>query len=341
MQVRILKDIFQNDTYCDGLNNILKYFRVGKHRWLLDDYDDIDALNNSAWIKEINSRDLKIIKESIKASTRRDKARPVITVSDNKIETNFQLIEADKYLDQPLIVLLENSDYDPPFINAIIDYFDESGELSKAKNEQWLKYGMGGGSAVTSVIKGEIENSFGADCFTKPKNVYLRYFVILDSDKKYPSMSVDPSKVKTLDDYAVKRHVLYKREKENYIPIPVLRKLNDQYLNIYADFKFPEQKDYFDLEKGFNDKNRNSDRVDENIKKLYPPETVSDANWNILRKGIQLEGYKAQKFKTEFSKNFKDKSTNRESLLEMIKHQPKEGNLNEFEHIVNEIKKLL
>lgn len=339
MQVRIRKDIFDNEAYSDDLNNLLKYFRLGKHTLVIDDYDDINAFENSSWKKEINQKDLKVINASIRSATRKNTNRLLITVTETDTENNFRPREADKYLDQPLTILLENSDYDPPFINAIIDYFDESGELLTAKNEQWLKYGMGGGSAVASVIKGEIEESFGADCFIKPKNVYLRYFVILDSDKKYPSMPIDPSKTKVLDDYSVKKHVLFKREKENYIPIPVLRKLNDQYLNIYADFKTPEQKDFFDLEKGFNDKNRNS--VDEKIKQLYPQATVSDANWNVLRKGIQIERYKAQKFKIEFSKNFKDKGTNRESLLEMIKHQPKLGKLNEFEYIINEIKNLL
>lgn len=339
MLVRILKDIFNNETHCDELNNIFRNFRIGKHILILDDSDTIEGMIASIWYKEINSRDRKVIDQYIRASTRKAANRLLITISESNPSINFSPKEADKYLDQPLVVLVENSEYDPPFLNAIIRHFDYDGLLKQAKQEQWLKFGMGGGSSINSVIKGELEYSFTHSCFTKHRSCYLRYFVIMDSDKKYSDMAIHAGKTQILNENNVRYHILYKREKENYMPFTIIRNLNDDYLGLYVRLPKPEQKDFFDIGDGFKEA-RNS--LQSEVKKLYPEDDVPVKNYEILRRGMTMASYaKGQKFKAEFSKLFDDKLVTKASMLEVINHQPNVDGLNEYEKIVDGIKRLL
>jgi hypothetical protein len=157
MLVRILKDVFENEAYYDDLSNVLKNFRTGKHFLVVDKADDIDALKKSTWYEDLNSKDRKLIDYFLRTSTRKGN-NLIITVSGAEPKRYFTPREADKYLDQPLLLLLENSDYDSPFLNAIFKYFDTDATLSNAKKEQWLKYSMGGGASIGSVVNGDIAN---------------------------------------------------------------------------------------------------------------------------------------------------------------------------------------
>ncbi|TEB41410.1 hypothetical protein D0809_25665, partial [Flavobacterium circumlabens] len=153
---------------------------------------------------------------------------------------------------------------EPPFINAIIKNFD-NGEIENAhKNKRW-KYEMFAGSSVEQVIEGEIKDEFENEVFIKEKYKYLRYFVILDSDKTHLNMINNTvlKKIEFLERNGVNYHVLLKREKENYMPEKNLRNKNDSYFNCYLK-KIKDtadrQRDFFDIEKGFNNKNK-SDKV--------------------------------------------------------------------------------
>ena len=338
MQVKILKDIFLKPEYIDQLNNLLKYFRSGKHNLIIEDYDDIEAFKNSEWFKELNPRDLKIINKYIIASTKRDKSYKLINISSLNNNDYFEPVEADKFLDQPLTILVENSEYDSLFMNVIFNFFDDSSIILESLNENWAKYGMGGGSSIVNVINSELNNSFNHHSFTKDKKIYFRIFAILDSDKKYPAMVYESQSEKKLKENSINYHVLYKREKENYVPYQILKTLNDPFFNIYVNFKDQDQKDYFDLEKGFD--NKNKDKLQVEVGELY--ENISVDDYKVLRKGTTYEDYKnAGNFKKEFSKLFNHKKITQDMLLEVIKNQKKIGSLNEFEHIIKEIKKIL
>ena len=359
MQVRILKDIFNKEDNQDELNNLLKYFRTGKHNLILDDYDDIQALESSKWYSEINRGDADVIKRSIISTSKRNTNAKIITVSETDDTTYYRPKEADKYLDQPLSIILENSNYDRPFLNAIFRLFDKSGIILNAQKEMWLKYSMGGGSSIGNVIQGDLQSSYVDDCFTKDKKVYLRYYAVLDSDKIHPSMTYESVSATILTANDVSYHVLYKREMENYVPYSILRSFKDPYLDIYLKFKNQEHRDFFDLEKCVGNYPRENNKSKKTPKKGTPKEpkkgekdhlaflefysssSISDDEWSILKKGMQLNQYKSGMFKKEFSKIFDDPNTTSDSILEVIKDQPKHGDLNEFEYIVSEIKKLL
>jgi len=337
MQVRIRSDVFKDGGYLGELDNLLAYFRKGKHILCLDDYDDIEAYNDSKWKKDLNSRDIKVIESYIRSSVKFNKSYKSITVSLNDNKIDFLPREAEKYLDQTLMILLENSQYDSPFLNAIFRHFDNENIILKAKTEQFWKYCLGGGSSFVNVIQAELNESFQDACYTKDKKKYLRYFVVLDSDKFYPEMEVDSTKTDFLVENEVPFHILIKREKENYVPLNLLGRLDSRYLKEYIKFPKDVQRDYFDLEKGFHDKNYN--KLPDPIKTLYPAEDVLDEPFKILRKGMDIDLYKKGGIKKEFSLLFNDAT--KEGLLKIIGHQSRINKLNEFEHIVNEVKKIL
>ena len=131
------------------------------------------------------------------------------------------------------------------------------------------------------------------------------------------------------DTLKVLNDILEKREMENYIPETVLKNLNDDYINLYIKLT-PIQKDFFDLEKGFN-KNRSDKNYDTNIINLYS--SVSDSDWKVLRKGITSPPYD-KKFKTEFPKLFMDSNVDLKSL------QARCGT-NELKEILDKIEALL
>jgi hypothetical protein len=266
----------------------------------------------------------------ITASVRKGTPKKVITVSNIHAESHFSIKAAYLYLEQPLIILLENSKYDAPFINAIIRNFDD-GTLTQAKQEKWWKYDMGGGSSIEQVIEGELDNAFEHAIFTEPKSKYLRYFVLMDSDKKYASDTVAAveSKKAFLTKHKIPYHVLHKREKENYIPKKILLDLNESYFNSFCQLSAP-QKDFFDLENGFGGKNqsdkdweKDKDPKKEMDKKevvaLFQIKKMDKENFNGLKNGIRNTTY-AKTFKKTFSDLF-DKA-DKANMLETIQHQP-------------------
>jgi hypothetical protein len=133
----------------------------------------------------------------------------------------------------------------------------------------------------------------------------LRCIILLDSDREYPEMILkqDKQKIKDfLDSNHLTVHILEKREMENYLPEFILLQFEDKYLDLYCNFTNPVQKDFFDLEKGFN-KNRSDKNYDQNILDLY--KNISNEDWKILKNGIGLAPYNKY-FKPEFPRLFND-----------------------------------
>ena len=216
-------------------------------------------------------------------------------------------------------LILENIENDAYFIRALIKNFKKKGEKIKQHlSEDWLKFDMGGGSTIPNVIRSEkqrFENNKGK--FPKESHIYLRYFVLIDSDKKYPNAILNDDKqklIKLLENNNIKYHILEKREIENYMPDIVFSEIqgDQKYIKVYLDLE-PVQKDYFDIEKGFDTKYQ---QLPLEVQKLY--ESVSDTNKEIFRKNkldmIDSNGEKLS-FKSNFPKLFQDcNNINQENL---------------------------
>lgn len=320
--------------------------------------DDFTAFENSEWKKTLSRSDVDFLKEGITIVDKKE-----IIISESQSDNEFRIKEAYSYLQQPLSIIVENYEYEPVFINCIFRNFGN--ELITAKDRHWLKFENGGG-ASDNTIKGMIKELFNDSVFTKSKEKYLRCYVIKDSDREYCTINEDgtiiaknlpAAKFGFLEDKRVPYHILYKREKENYIPDSVYNnflqtaKKSDgkkEFSQIYLKFN-AHQKDFFDIEKGFFHKGAVKDRkslqteVQKLFEKLKDGKDLTDKEYAVVGRGLPFPS-----LKSEFSKKFDDVKA--DDLEKRIQHQPllqskvnpaDQNERNEFEHIINEIKYLL
>jgi hypothetical protein len=324
MLVEILKDVFESDDdeVVAQLNKVWNIIER-RHSLLIRDFDLIDMLPTTIWFNKLMDSEKESIFQYIKQSSSHTKKDIVkCTISLIETQNNFTLIEAIKYLEQPLTILLENRMNDAPFVQSLIKNFRKHGrKIESHLSERWLRFGMGGGSTMIDDINAELD-SFYSDYFTKEKWKYLRYFVLSDSDKTFPEMPLPPNKAsfkETLESYKIPYHFLEKREMENYLPDEAFSEITNNRLFIDAYLKLkPLQKDYFDLQKGF--ENKNFDTLPLEIQKLY--DEITNDSKEIFRKQdlSKINSETDYNFKREFPKLFKTNKVNRENLLGRCSH---------------------
>ena len=165
----------------------------------------------------------------------------------------------------------------------------------------------------------------------------------MDSDKKFPDDTLDLNKEKisnfsTINNFEC--HILSKRSMENYLPDEVFdfiprANINRNLIDIYKNFPNPFQKDFFNISKGFTNKKKREIRsdLDTGVQQLYNVLTVPDSDFEILDKGLQIGD-----FKSVFPKLFEHNEITKENLLDRVRHQQKN---NELQEIVDKILKLL
>jgi hypothetical protein len=327
----ILTDVFE-DNSATNIKILDKIFLTtsDRHRLYLSDEDTISVLKNSDWYKELRNSYQKEIEEYIVSSAQSAKPKNVFPVISNIETSNFSPEEALVILEKELKLILENSENDAFFIKSLMKNFKKkSKKINKHLSEGWLSFSMGGGSTIPNVIRSEkqwFENN--KDKFPKESYVYLRCFVLIDSDKAYPNALIEAKQnwIKFFKENHVQYHILAKREIENYMPDIVFDTIqnNREYIDAYLALS-AIQKDYFDIEKGFNNKNYKQLPLD--IQDLYS--AIPDRHKEILRKGLDMD-----KFKSEFPKLFLDERVNNENLQERC-------GTNELQDILDKITDLL
>jgi len=365
MQVRINHNCFENQSQFEDIDAIFSLFKQGQHNWI---DMDLEYLKTTNWFNELGKRDISDINKFAVASTRKTKNKKQIHISSYQENENyFNTTEAKIYLKQPLTIFVENSDYETPFVNALVKNYDYSGDLINALNENWLVYeNLGGGN--NNAIQGKINNNFNNDYLNKNKRSYLRVFVIKDSDREYCIKNQDgsisiPDLPKNKTEFfnhqeekcKIPIHYWYKREKENYIPDCIYSNyINDSVKGSYAQAFLRldnHQKDFLDIEKGFSFFNKETkslmvmsrNELKQEISDLYSK--ISDEDYYVLGFGFTS---KYSNIKSNFTREFN--SVNKNDLEKRIQHQPKltskvnpedTTKRNEFEHIIHEIKYLL
>lgn len=321
--------------------------------------EDFNAFENSEWKKTLSRSDVDFLKEGVALINNKKE----IIISETESGDEFRIQEAYAYLQQPLSIVVENYEYEPVFVNCIFRNFGN--ELIAAKDKHWLKFENGGGGS-DNTIKGMIKELFNDPVFTKDKKKYLRCYVIKDSDREYCTFNeegevivkdLSGAKVNYLIQNQVPYHILYKREKENYMPDSVYngylltaksKEGKKEFSQIYLRFN-PHQKDFFDVEKGFSHKGELIPRdslqqeVQQLFKMLKDGKDLTDKEYRTVGFGLPFGNIKSR-----FSEEFQN--VNRDDLEKRIRHQPllksrvnpaDENKRNEFEHIINEIKYLL
>lgn len=340
MLVEILKDIFEDDSNGSFLDRIYFEFEE-KHRLLMRDDDDITALMESNWYKNLNNQRQNFIYESIEWSMNNSTQIPQCVISNSFVD-GFSPKEALKYLEQQFVILIENRLNDAPFIDTLIRHFPkQSKKISLFKNEKWLRYGMGGGNTIEHDVKAELA-TFEDKVFVKKKSRYIRYFVILDSDKEYPSMDYSTSKkvvIQFLTDNNIEYHILEKREMENYLPDDAFSEISNQrdYIDAYLSLKSEIQKDYFDIEKGF--KNIKFDKLSLKVQELF--EDISDYQKEIFRNSSlkKINYSDKDNFKSDFPKLFLSENVNKINLLKRCSNHSDNPEIHPYDK--NELPNLL
>ncbi len=330
MLIEIKGDIF-NDIDFRGLNFLLQ-IAFYKDRYQI--FVDLAKISTSELYSRLDYDDRAILEQEFNKIIISSKESTIkYTISKEKKDAHFNIEEALRFFMQPVSILLENSRYDAYFMNAIIRCFDDTGEIQRHLDNGWLQYeNAGGQSNIENFIKGKLESY---NSLPQANKRYLRAFVLMDSDKTYKTMQFS-SKLQNLTNFLqenhILSHVLEKREIENYMPMAVLEQKNEVYINTYIATFTPEQKDYFDLEKGLK-KDRTDTSLDLNLLALY--QSLSDEDWAIFKVGFKQT---IARFKKEFPKLFEHETVTKESLLERTKDQAKPK---ELAYIIEKIRKLL
>lgn len=330
-------ELFKQDEI--DVQNLNKIWTVctDQHTFYQSDIDDVEATEESEWYKSLSALDKMLWEESVTKSVQMGNKYANVKVAIGSTHSPF---EAFNFLNAPLQIILENSRNDAYFLRAIFRCFrQDSKTIENHIDNRWIKFVMGGGSTVQQVIETELE-SFSSDRFTGDKKEYLRCFVLLDSDKEYSAAPLKQGTinlVQFLTANQVPFHILEKREMENYIPdiafgsVTENRPFVEAYLRLTAD-----QKDYFDLEKGFRDVNFNS--LPEEFKIFFS--SVNEQDKAVFRAN-DLKCFTAKgrdNFKSECPKLFQLECVDKASLVARTHHQQ---NPNELKDIIQKIREQL
>jgi hypothetical protein len=262
-----------------------------KHFLFIGDSKNWNVIQQSKWYAGLRPMQQQQIQLQYEASFRGYKHKSKMIIG-NEAKDHFSLREAHEVLHKSLRIYLENIEYDKYFMDALAKHFKTFGDnkepnkMANAYQKGWLEYENAGGTNILQVIPAK-KDRFEANKIDFPKESfkYLRFFILLDSDKKYPADLVKSKKTffKTIEDSKIPHHMLVKREIENYLPDAIHKEIPDYEDNIdfrksYLNLK-PVQKDFFDMQNGF--PNVNFNNLDKEIQALYAG--VSEQDKKIFR----------------------------------------------------------
>ncbi len=240
-------------------------------------------------------------------------------VFDDKV---FSIREAIDYTETPLTVMVENSNNDSNLILLALDLYTH--DKTHPYYDNRIAFGHAGGCGA---IKGVLTEKLRQNG-ERPK--MLRYYVIVDGDRRYDTHTVD--KYNNLKDFLnanhIPFHIFEKRCMENYMPCEAFpnKEQNRNWLRAFQALK-PIQRDLFNISGGLKgdltEANRrllNNDHT--NIRLLLCDEQqtfysdVSETNLQRL-----AEGYVIRSFKDEFPKGFTSSIITREMMDNIQQHQ--------------------
>ncbi len=329
MIVQIEPSIYNSPKYFDVLDQIVPIFQTGKHIW--DINDNPESIMDSEWMKidDAGIRQRKRVDDLVKTAVkslyigkkqRRNKL--TILIEENaKNDFSFEPEIALLFLSDSLYVIVENSNSDKIFLESISNAYKYD-EIKNGIEQDWIKFDTEGGKG--GIIR-RIE-------FHQQKKFKPRLFVLLDSDKEFPKDTHKAEKEESFcQENDVSYHILYKRAIENYIPDEAFHNLNaelNEIIKVYCSLN-DNQKDFFDLKKGF----KNKGSLPENQIELFEGIDGKNPIFKALRKGFNVKDFNVNNLYLFF----KDSSNvTKETLYKRCKINPKE-----LEYILNKISNLL
>lgn len=332
MWISINKDIFENSDF-EGLSYIFHILSwspknsISRYNILID-LEDIQQLENYTKLKGVvKDVDLLLEKEFDNFINSKPKnSKPDFNITNKKDASNFNIEESIRFFSQPVSIVLENNKNDAYFIKSIIEYLGTSIILREHLKNGWIKFENAGGcSNVKNFLEGEL-NSFEDLAYRNHRNKYDYYrgIVILDSDKDYPTQSIQPKYIillKFLESIGLTDnfHILEKRMMDNYMPDEVFDeiifeltnskddRILKRWINVYKNLN-SIQKDFLKYYDGFS---LNFENLSLGLQNLY--HNQRGANFDILKSGFK---YKLRGFKNEFPLKFSTSSRVNKHTLE-------------------------
>jgi hypothetical protein len=297
---------------------------------LLDDFKEDD-------VRQDFSENEKEMMKAAFENTIRESLKPdcqVKTGSEREdTKKKFSLEEAILYLKQPLDILVENNLTDPHLLRAIFRCYDRRENLlDECERNNDLRYENGGGCTnMGNWLKAALQR-------WNYRTKFLRLFVVIDSDKRYPGDSSNHTWLtKQLDQYGVPYHVWNKRSMENYLPVqayPTSSAGMGKWVRAYESLT-PEQRDYYCVAEGFKKDLSPKNAVtftNSDIATLYS--TVGVGNFQILLAGCPMGD-----FKVAFPALFDEaRYVNRKSLDGVTSHQSQSD---ELKRLTERLKQLI
>ena len=363
MKVKIDKSVFEAATDANRQLELsfLLHIIFYKHRYELKVIDE-EVLNCNSYKNLMESERIAIeesFSNSIISSDLDADCEVTIKGEQEWKQRVFSPSEAVVFLLQPLSVILENGLNDSHFMKTIFHLFDGTGDLNRYVDEGWIRFENAGGCQnVKNFIKARVG-------YYGEKEKFLRCFVLLDGDKRYPTDPEPEKKYRKLKDklneWKVEYHVLEKRCMENYMPDEAINSLTNsdtkEWILAYNTLT-AEQKDCFCIAEGFKkdiskeDKQKVSDKEKRLSTKCfnkrkksyvrdYLPQaeqvfyqSVSQGNFLHLESGLKIAN-----FKVCFPEKFNETAfTYRANLLARTNHQT---DPDELQHIADSIHSLL
>lgn len=218
MLVEIKSDIFENEDIQQSLRHLLGIlFYKGRY----DLFVEFPLVMNTTYYQELPENDKTII-EGMFNKVVNEGLSPQLIISEINDVIFYTIDESIRFLNSPIIIVLENSLNDSHFVKAIMRCFD-NGRLLQHEKNGWLEFrNGGGGDNIKNLFRGILKSFRG---LPKSNFSYIRAFVIIDSDRIYPSMSLKVDKtnqITFLKENNIPFHILEKREMENYLPNEVI-----------------------------------------------------------------------------------------------------------------------
>jgi len=317
MKFTIEPDVIKSDSH-DTLYR-LWYSLEALHDYKLNSFEQVDAWETSSWLCNVPKEIKDIIEHSITIWTQNnEKCTECKIVSLTPSDNVYSIDEIINFSNQTFLIIVEDYNSDRKFFNCLLRLFkDESKKISLYRGKMKLEFFNGGGSTITRIIEGKVQELLERQLNPNKNN---RLFILLDSDKFHPKASLkkeDSDLTEFCDSYNIAYHIFEKREIENYMPDFLIQRLkhgnNDSFIDSFLELN-DRQRDYFDLEKGFNGKNVRN--LEDEIQTFFPDQKLNNSlrvhNWDRKVAGNSFKNYVAELWS--------DSELTKEMLLERCEH---------------------
>lgn len=281
MRIEIDTCVANDSDAHNWLDRILYKIEDGWHVW--DTTNQLESdFESTTWIRGRGLDARKRVHELLVASIQQNAwglgphGRHVRVTERPNATNELKPEDAVRLTEEPLWILVENRYSDGAFVKRIVDELDES--LSGLWNQpgEPIRFDSLGGSGQ---MEREVRNRIQSVPF-RP-----RLIVIVDSDRKAPNTSESTAAkklYKVCTNLNVPCWVLAKREAENYLPRALLRecmssKANGNQLVEAWDRLTDDQKNFFDMKKGFASPSNNEPQLFQGL---------SETDKNILNRGF-------------------------------------------------------